>query len=154
MALLAWTVYSCTLPLMVTLEADRDTPWPRRRPSLAPILLVDDDFSIRRSIAEVLGDAGYEVRSAANGREALSMLAERGVRPGLIILDLWMPSMDGLEFRFLQRNLAGVADIPTLVITASRFLPIELKDLELTNVLRKPLHLDDLLTATRRLIRR
>src|SRR5882757_1816224 len=69
------------------------------------ILVVDDDFAIRRAIAEILGDEGYDVRCAANGLEALEVLGERVLRPTLIILDLWMPRMDGLKFRELQRSL-------------------------------------------------
>jgi CheY-like chemotaxis protein len=138
---------------MPTVEPHAEGPRPRPSASSAPILVVDDDFSIRRTIAEVLSDEGYEVKCAANGREALSILGDRGGRPGLIILDLWMPSMDGLEFRALQKSLAALSDIPVLVITASRFLPRELKDLGLRHVLRKPIHLDALLAVTSELMR-
>ena len=137
---------------MVALKVQGDTPHPVGRSTPAPILVIDDDFAIRRTIAEVLSDEGYDVRCAADGREALSMLAEPGPRPGLIILDLWMPSMDGLEFRALQKSFARLSDIPVLVVTASRFLPRELPDLGLTHVLRKPLHLADLLATTRWLL--
>jgi DNA-binding response OmpR family regulator len=117
----------------------------------ARILIIEDDFAIRRTLAEVLGEEGYEVRCAADGREALAMLADRSRRPGLIILDLWMPAMDGLEFRRLQRDLAEWADIPVLVITASRLLPRELPGLGLTDVLRKPLQLDEVLSKVKHL---
>jgi DNA-binding response OmpR family regulator len=110
------------------------------------VLLIEDDFAIRRSLAEVLTDEGYEVTCAANGLEGLSILAEHRIRPGLIILDIWMPSMDGIQFRLAQKSLAHVANVPVLVITASRLLPRELTPLGLTHVMRKPLHLDELLT--------
>jgi CheY-like chemotaxis protein len=127
-------------------------PAANRRSIPTPILVVDDDFAIRRTIAEVLIDEGYEVRSAASGREALTVITETGSKPDLILLDLWMPSMDGLEFRTVQRSLPSVADIPVLVITATRFLPRELTHLGLTHVLRKPLQLDELLRKVRALI--
>ena len=79
------------------------------------------------------------------------MLAERSTRPSLIILDLWMPSLDGVEFRWLQRSFPDYADIPVLVITASRFLPQELPSLGLREVLRKPLQLDALLSKVQQL---
>jgi CheY-like chemotaxis protein len=126
-------------------------PWGECASPLS-IIVVDDDLAIQRAIAEILGDEGYEVRCAADGVEALAVLGERGLRPKLIILDLWMPSMDGLEFRARQKSLDTFANVPVLVITAARFLPRELKNLGLTNVLRKPLQLDDLLTKTRELI--
>lgn len=115
------------------------------------ILVVDDDFAIRRAIAEILLDEGYDVRCAANGLEALAILEERALRPTLIILDLWMPEMDGLKFRELQ-NVGASANVPVLVITAARFLPRELDRLGLTNVLRKPMDLDELLVKTRQLV--
>jgi CheY-like chemotaxis protein len=124
---------------------DRDDSLPARPARGGSILLVEDDFAIRRSIAELLTEEGYEVTCAANGREALSLVGEHAARPHLIILDLWMPSMDGLEFRRVQKSLGSVADVPVLVMTASRPLPGELGPLGLAHVLRKPVHLDDLL---------
>jgi CheY-like chemotaxis protein len=115
------------------------------------ILVVDDDFAIRRTIAEILLDEGYDVRCAANGLEALAILDERALRPTLIILDLWMAQMDGLKFRELQ-SLGASANVPVLVITAARLLPRELKELGLTNILRKPMDLDELLAKTRELV--
>jgi CheY-like chemotaxis protein len=116
------------------------------------VIVVDDDLAIRRTIAEILVDEGYDVRCAADGVEALALLRESGLRPKLIILDLWMPSMDGLEFRARQKSLGTFANVPVLVITAARLLPRALKDLGLTSVLRKPLQLDDLLAKTRELM--
>lgn len=116
------------------------------------ILVVDDDFAIRRALAEILGDEGYDIRCAANGVEALAVLSEPALRPTLIILDLWMPQMDGLQFRELQRGLGTASNVPVLVITAARLLPRELKALGLLNVLRKPMNLDELLAKTRELL--
>jgi len=63
--------------------------------------------------------------------EALTILEDRALRPTLIILDLWMPKMDGLQFRELQ-SLGASAKVPVLVITAARLLPHELNGLGLT----------------------
>jgi DNA-binding response OmpR family regulator len=137
-----------------SIEAYAEVPRARERARRPPILVVDDDFSIRRTIAEVLIEEGYDVSCAADGREALALLGDRRSRPGLIILDLWMPSMDGIDFRCIQKTLASVSDIPVLVITASRFLPRELRDLGLEHVLRKPLQLEELLASIRHLVGR
>jgi len=126
---------------------ERETPPLGRR--RASILIIEDDFAIRRTLAEILGDEGYDVRCAADGREGLAMLAERSARPKLIILDLWMPLLGGLEFRWLQRSFAEWADIPVLVITAWRFTPRQVPELGLEDVLRKQLQLDELLAKVR-----
>jgi CheY-like chemotaxis protein len=120
-------------------------------PSGVPILVIEDDFSIRRTLAQVLADEGHDVFSAANGRDALSLLVESAFQPRVIILDLWMPSMNGLEFRAIQLGHEMWADIPVLVITASRLLPRELRSLGLNDVLRKPLDLEAVLAKIEKL---
>jgi CheY-like chemotaxis protein len=124
---------------------------PAPRTSSVPILIVEDDFAIRRTLANLLAEEGYEVTCAADGREAFSLLVDRGFRPRLIILDLWMPTMNGFQFRALQQDYARWAEIPVLVITASRFNSDDLSGLGLTHILRKPLQLDDLLAKTEEL---
>ena len=59
------------------------------------ILIVDDEESIRKSLKDILGDEGYEVVTAASGREALDVLSE--AQPSLALLDIAMPEMDGIE---------------------------------------------------------
>jgi len=60
-----------------------------------PILIVDDEASIRQSLEGVLTDEGYSCALAADGADALAKL--RSLRPALVLLDIWMPGMDGLE---------------------------------------------------------
>jgi two-component system nitrogen regulation response regulator NtrX len=59
------------------------------------ILIVDDEQSIRDSLTGILQDEGYNFTTAANGEDALTLLREE--KPDLILLDIWMPGMDGLE---------------------------------------------------------
>jgi CheY-like chemotaxis protein len=84
----------------------------------ARILLVDDDLDVRRSLAELLEEEGYEVVCAADGAQALRELAAPAM-PHAILLDLAMPVMDGWTFRALQRRDPRLAAIPTIVISAS-----------------------------------
>jgi DNA-binding NtrC family response regulator len=77
------------------------------------ILVVDDDASIRRTLAEHLTEAGYEVRAAADAEEALELLEE--FDPALVITDVRMPGMNGLE---LLRQVRGGSDADVAVITA------------------------------------
>jgi len=59
------------------------------------VLVVDDDTGIRDVLRDILEDAGYLVDEAANGKSALRMLRASG-HPRIVLLDLWMPEMDGL----------------------------------------------------------
>ena len=69
--------------------------------SCRPILLVEDDPDIRAMIAQLLELEGYRVRVSANGVDGLQILRglEGEERPGLILLDLMMPVMNGWQFR-------------------------------------------------------
>ncbi len=80
------------------------------------VLIIEDDAPIREAIAEVLEMEGYSVSQARDGREGLREARERP--PNLIILDLMMPNMNGLQFRAAQNEDAALADIPVIVISA------------------------------------
>jgi CheY-like chemotaxis protein len=107
------------------------------------VLIVDDDPSIQGFLAEALADEGYAVQVAANGRAALTILCQW--RPDLILLDLMMPEMDGWLFRAEQRALPGVADVPVIVLSATRDLAAKAHDLEPAQVFAKPFDLEALL---------
>ena len=79
------------------------------------ILIVDDDADIRELCGDLLERAGYESLLAASGEEAVSLL-EQSV-PGLIVLDLTMPGMDGWSVAALVRKHERTARIPILVMT-------------------------------------
>ncbi len=81
------------------------------------VLVVDDDVAIRQVLTMVLTDEGYRVVTAANELDALDYL-RAGSRPGLIVLDLKMPIMNGQEFRAEQLRDPDLAPIPVAVITA------------------------------------
>jgi CheY-like chemotaxis protein len=82
------------------------------------VLVVDDDVDIREIVAEVLGEVGFDVTTAANGREALAVVRDTRVRPSVILLDLMMPIMDGYGF-LEERSLdPALASIPIAIVTA------------------------------------
>jgi CheY-like chemotaxis protein len=86
--------------------------------SLQSVLVVDDDVDIREILAEVLGEVGFEVITAANGREALTVARDTSLRPSVILLDLMMPIMDGYGF-LEERSVDPVlASIPIAIVTA------------------------------------
>jgi len=113
------------------------------------ILLVEDDFMLRSSLSEFLQSEGYRVESSANGVDALRRL-ERPPRPAVILLDIMLPYMDGLEFRAVQRATRAIADIPVIVITAVGVQPEVAKELDLRRRFFKPLDLPELLAAIER----
>jgi CheY-like chemotaxis protein len=108
------------------------------------ILVVDDDPSLRDTLVEVLGDEGYEVRSADNGREALQQLGEW--KADLAIVDLMMPIMDAYAFRMAQRE-KGSQLTPILILSAAPGLDEAASELGAVGVIPKPFRLSDLLTA-------
>ena len=81
------------------------------------ILIVEDDADIREALALTLRDGGFEVASAANGKEGLEQL-QNGPRPDLIVLDLMMPVMDGWQFRREQQRDLRWASIPVVIVSA------------------------------------
>lgn len=84
------------------------------------ILVVEDDDDIRDSIKELLEEEGYCIETAANGQQALAQIRGRGA-PQLILLDLMMPVMDGWQFQNQLRQDPDCAQIPVIVISASKF---------------------------------
>jgi CheY-like chemotaxis protein len=115
-----------------------------------PVLVIEDDYDVRTALTEALTDEGYDVACAADGAEALATLHD-GTIPALIILDLWMPKMGGLEFRAAQLKEPNLAGIPVVVVTAGGVAPREMAGLGLAYVLRKPVDLEVLLRVVRRL---
>ncbi|MCZ7644276.1 MAG: response regulator [Planctomycetota bacterium] len=81
---------------------------------MAKLLVVDDDKNLRTLYEQELGDEGYQVTLAASGPEALEYLKKD--RPNLIILDISMPGMDGIEA--LGKILAKDKSMPVILNTA------------------------------------
>ena len=81
------------------------------------VLIVEDDSDLRDMMAELLGLEGFTAVTTANGREALASLQTTG-HPGVILLDLMMPVMDGYEFLHTQRQDPRFAAIPVVVLSA------------------------------------
>ena len=121
------------------------------RPTVEPplILLIEDDFTLRGSLAAVLESEGYRVECEANALDALQRL-HRPPKPSLILLDIMLPYMDGLEFRTVQRATPEFADIPVIVITAVGVRPDIAVELDLKQTFFKPLERPRLLDAIRR----
>jgi len=109
------------------------------------VLVVDDDRELRELLAEALELDGFDVKSAADGKQALALLGRW--RPHVILLDLNMPEMDGWAFRRAQRAQPSIAAIPVIVFSASFRGGDRIAELDAAAFLSKPCDLDRLVAA-------
>lgn len=86
-------------------------------PKVKSVLVVDDDPDICEIFKDLLESYGYLVTTAENGADALDKL-RAGEDPGLILLDLMMPVMDGIQFRDEQVRDPSLAAIPVVIVSA------------------------------------
>ncbi|MGA8739797.1 MAG: GAF domain-containing protein [Terracidiphilus sp.] len=126
------STFSFTLP--VADKTDRPDLQPRRRtvdieslvkqlrekvdthqPRDKSVLVVDDDQHIRSLLQQELSEAGYRVRLAEDGRKALSLIREE--TPGLVILDVMMPEMNGFDVAAVLKNDPVTMDIPIIILS-------------------------------------
>ena len=115
-------------------------------PAVKRVLVVEDDDEIRRSLAEILGDVGFEVETAENGQVALELLARMEPPPEVILLDLMMPVMDGWQLRAELDKRGGAArDIPIIVVTADGNARDKAAEVRARAYLRKPVRVEQLL---------
>ena len=118
---------------------------------MTTILVVDDDQLMRRSVSIALQNAGYRTETAGSGEEALAKA--RVIQPQLVLLDIGLPGIDGLEtLRALQQSL----DAPVIFVTARRRELDEIVGLELgaDDYVTKPFDIDVLLARVKAVLRR
>ena len=113
------------------------------------VLVVDDDMGIRGVLTQLLQDEGHRVASAANGQEALERLAAQRP-PGVILLDLMMPVMNGWEVMNRRRDDERIASIPVIVISADGQVREKANAIGAVGYLTKPIDLDRLLDTVER----
>ncbi len=121
----------------------------RERPA-APVMVVEDDPDQREAITVALESEGYAVVTAESGIEALERLGG-GPRPCMILLDLMMPEMDGIQFRAEQLKSETLARIPVVVVSAYGQVT-RAKSLHVADYLPKPVDLDRLLAVIERVV--
>jgi DNA-binding response OmpR family regulator len=115
------------------------------------ILVVDDEPTLRETLAEALDADGFQVVTAADGREALARFREH--RPDLVVLDLMLPELSGIEVCRIIRQESG---IPILMLTAKSSELDKVLGLELgaDDYVTKPFSLRELTARIRALLRR
>jgi CheY-like chemotaxis protein len=100
------------------------------------ILLVEDDAATRNLMETWLHAEGYRVRTARNGREALTVLENE--IPGAMLVDLTMPVMDGAELRRHQQEMPAAACVPFILLSAEHNAERIAEELDIPDVLAKP----------------
>ncbi len=108
------------------------------------ILVVDDHQGVRELVEELLVNSGHEVRTAKTGEEALSKIKD--ISPDLIILDIMMPGMDGIEVKSKLNENTSTASIPVMFLTGLDSIPDKIKGLHLgiDDYITKPFHVEEL----------
>jgi two-component system response regulator MprA len=116
-------------------------------------MVVDDERAVRESLRRALELEGYEIELAANGNEALDLLAE-GAQPDALVLDVLMPGVDGLEV--CKRLRRSGNQLPVLMLTARAEVENRVAGLDAgaDDYVTKPFALEELLARLRALLRR
>ena len=120
--------------------------------STQPLVLVaDDEPRITKLVSMALSDEGFRVVTTASGEEALAKAEE--IRPDIVLLDIVMPDMDGIE---VMRRLHERRPVPVILLTAKGAASDKAKGLDLgaDDYVAKPFHLDELAARVRAVLRR
>jgi DNA-binding response OmpR family regulator len=88
-----------------------------RGPQPGPVLVIDDDTDVRALLERALRRQGFEVETAGDGESGLAQAGAR--RPGVILLDMRMPGMDGFAVLRALKASKATADIPVITMTGS-----------------------------------
>jgi two-component system KDP operon response regulator KdpE len=115
------------------------------------ILVVDDEPQITRVLKTTLSSQGYGIRTAADGKQALQEM--KGWSPDLVITDLRMPNMDGLE---LCRAIRAESRVPIIVLSVKgeETIKVEALDAGADDYITKPFSINELLARVRAALRR
>ena len=115
------------------------------------VLVVDDEPRLLRLVHVELTSSGFDVRTATNGKQAVTAVAER--EPDLVILDIMLPDTDGFE---VCRQIREFSEVPIVMLTAKGEDADKVKGLNMgaDDYLTKPFNTDELLARVRAVLRR
>jgi chemosensory pili system protein ChpA (sensor histidine kinase/response regulator) len=119
----------------------------REAASRCLVAIVEDDSEFREMLRELLEEEQYRVVAVANGAEALEVL--RGdTLPNVILLDVEMPVMDAFDFLRFRQDDPELAAVPVVLVTNAK--PHERPTVGVSDVVRKPIDIDEILFAIKR----
>ncbi len=111
------------------------------------ILVIEDDKDILEVLKDLLESEGYRVSTAENGQEAIEFLTSTPTLPGLVLVDLMMPVMDGFQFREAQKVHPRLQHLPVVVMSADGHIEQKKERIGVSVFLKKPLDLDVVLNT-------
>lgn len=116
------------------------------------VLLVDDSLMIHRVVGQILTDAGYKVLKAFNGKKGYEMA--KTWKPDMIIMDIEMPEMNGIEAVTLIKSDTDISTIPTIIFTSlgSEEDIKRAHEIGTEGFLNKPVSKDELLATIKNLL--
>ena len=118
---------------------------------MTTILVVDDEHDILLAVDLVLSEAGYKVITAPNGKEALARMAE--VRPALVLMDIMMPVLGGLDTLKAMTADPEYGTIPVVMMSA--IIPrVSRNEYPWADFLKKPFELDSLYEVVERILKK
>jgi CheY-like chemotaxis protein len=117
---------------------------------LETVLIVEDDDALRRLLEHVLVFEGFNVLTAAHGAEALRALDH--TVPALVVLDLVMPWVNGIEVLATMRQVPRLRSVPVLVVTGSQTTERDLAAYRPLQIMRKPLNIEAVAPAILQLL--
>lgn len=109
------------------------------------ILVVEDNSQLSEALAEFLAIHGHAVQTAANGADALGLLASSESQPALILLDLAMPVLDGWGFLDELNRSQKLANVPVVIMSGYRNVAQRVKESGAVAVVHKPVEPQTLL---------
>lgn len=117
------------------------------------IFIVDDSATILMSMESILNKAGFTVAKAVSGEDAVSKL-QGGLKPALIITDIHMPGMNGIDLIRKVRTMSGFQFVPILVVSteSQQAKRDEARAAKATGWLVKPVQPDDLLKVVKQIL--
>ncbi len=118
------------------------------------IMIVDDEEDLIELVKAILERAGFEVIGVSSGQECLDKL--KGIKPDLILMDMMMPNMTGLETTKEIRKNPKTKGLKVVFLTVARLSEVGKKDLEKLNVLdyiTKPFDNDDLIERVKKALK-
>lgn len=119
------------------------------------VMVIDDEPDLREMLNVLLKSNGYNVVSAANGKDALKTLQKLEQKPDLVLVDMFMPEMSGREVCEKIRNDENLKDLKLAFLTVAAFGEYGkqmLKELDVLDYILKPYDIDDLIRRINKML--
>lgn len=103
------------------------------------ILIVEDALDIQLLLQQLFASEGISLIQAYDGQQALNMLRTSAHLPSVVLLDIMMPVMDGLEFLQQRQQDPRLSSVPVIVMSADPLAPAKIKNFDVVKFVKKPI---------------